>query len=272
MNTRRQPATTASEVDVVEAKKPATRKAFTVKQKKQEASHSVYRTLNSSGVAFILQQKGVTVFDKNDNSIRSIRYCPNEQSIYIDEQSEHAIREAVIFREGYLMVPSDKPNLKAYLEAHPDNKANGGSTFEIVDTEAKAANTLEMEFSISKAIDVVRDSQITELLPIAIYFGINVNRPAAEIKYDLVQTAKKSPSQFMDALDSPTVRVRSILHQSKEFQILNFKEDAVKWYDSNQVIVSVPVGQDPMDVMTRFCLTDKGMLVLEDLEDRLAKL
>jgi len=38
------------------------------------------------------------------------------------------------------------------------------------------------------------------------------------------------------------------------------------------MIVSVPVGQDPMDVMIRFCLTEKGSAVLSSLEERLEKL
>jgi hypothetical protein len=271
MNTRRQTQASVA-VESAEPKRQLPKKQFVVKQKENKDTSLVFRTIQGSGVAFIIKQKGVTVYDKQNDTIRSIRYCPNEPSIFVDEQSEHAVREAVIFRDGFLMVPAEKPNLKAYLMAHPGNKKNGGSIFEVVDNESKAENTLEMEFSISKAIDIIRDTELSDLLPIAIYFGINIDRKTSEIKFDLVQTAKKNPAAFMDAMDSPTVRIRSILYQAKEFQILNFKEDAVKWYDSNQVIVSVPVGQDPMDVMARFCMTDKGSLVLEDLENRLSKL
>jgi hypothetical protein len=38
------------------------------------------------------------------------------------------------------------------------------------------------------------------------------------------------------------------------------------------LIVSTPVGQDSMDVMVRFCLTEKGASVLSTLEDRLDRL
>jgi len=34
----------------------------------------------------------------------------------------------------------------------------------------------------------------------------------------------------------------------------------------------VPVGQDPLDVMVRFCLTEKGSSVLSSLEERLERL
>jgi hypothetical protein len=38
------------------------------------------------------------------------------------------------------------------------------------------------------------------------------------------------------------------------------------------MIVSVPAGMEPVDVMTRFCLTEKGAAVLSTLEDKLEKL
>ena len=55
-------------------------------------------------------------------------------------------------------------------------------------------------------------------------------------------------------------------------QIINLKNDGVYWFDSNSLIVSVPVGQDAMDVMVRFCLTEKGAPTLGDIEERLDRL
>jgi hypothetical protein len=54
--------------------------------------------------------------------------------------------------------------------------------------------------------------------------------------------------------------------------IINVKPEGVYWFDSNSLIVSVPVGQEPVDVMTRFCLTEKGASVLSSLEERLERL
>ena len=49
----------------------------------------------------MLPQKGVTVYDPvQEDTVREIRYCPNEPSIYVDEQSDNAIKESVAFREG----------------------------------------------------------------------------------------------------------------------------------------------------------------------------
>jgi len=63
-----------------------------------------------------------------------------------------------------------------------------------------------------------------------------------------------------------------VIQQAADYQILKLSKDSVKWFDSNSMIVSVPVGQDPMDVMARFCLTEKGSSVLSTLEERLERL
>ena len=39
----------------------------------------------------------------------------------------------------------------------------------------------------------------------------------------------------------------------------------VKWVDTNKHIVAVPVGQDAVEVMTRFCMTENGSLVLDEI-------
>ena len=119
---------------------------------------------------------------------------------------------------------------------------------------------------------MVRDKDINELLPVAMYFNVNINKPVSEIRYDLLQIAKRKPSEFIESFDSPQVMARSIVKQAEQYQIINIKKDGCYWFDSNSLIVSVPVGQDPTDVMVRFCLTEKGASVLSDLEDKLEKL
>ena len=53
-----------------------------------------------------------------------------------------------------------------------------------------------------------------------------------------------------------------------DFQILRADMDGLKWYDSNRLIVATPVGQDTIDIATRFCLSEKGAMVLEEIENQ----
>jgi len=257
------------ELDKPEPPKKAKRN---IKRKEQVLYHAEYEIPKSAGIVYMLPQKGITVYDSEKDTVREMRYCPNEPSIWADEQGDKARKETVCFREGKLFVPKDKPNLRMFMDLHPMNMANGGKIFRQVDKKKDAENELKKEFLLSEAISMVRDKDINELLPIALYFGININTPVSEIRYNLLNVAKKKTQEFIESFDSPQVQVRSTIQQAKDYQIVNLKKDGCYWFDSNSLIVSVPVGQDAMDVMVRFCLTEKGASVLSNLEERLDRL
>jgi len=247
---------------------PAKTKKRTIRRKEVVNENKEYKINRGGGVVYMLPQKGVTVYDEDNDTVREIRYCPNEPSIYVDEQSENAVKQSVAFRNGRLFVPKEKPNLRKFLEIHPQN----GPVFKEVNKRRDAEQELQKEFLLTDAIAKVRDTDINDLLPVAIYFGVNINAPVSEIRYNLLNIAKRKTQDFLQSFDSPQVMARSTVQQAKEYQIINVKSNGVFWFDSNNLIVSVPVGQDPIDVMTRFCLTEKGAATLSNLEERLDRL
>ena len=248
------------------------KKTTAFKRKVVEQQYAEYEMMRPSGVVFMLPQKGVTIYDEEKNTIREIRYCPNEPSVYVDNQSDKALKQSVIFREGRLFVRRDQPNLKEFMQMHPQNQANGGKLFKVVDKKKEATDVLEREFVLNDAVSMVREKNINELLPVAIYYGININKPVNEIRYNLLTTAKKNPTEFIDAFDNPKVKMRSMMQQASDYQMIAVKDDGVYWFDSNGLIVSVPVGQDAMDVLVRFCMTEKGASVADTVMEKLEKL
>ena len=260
------------ETVVMEQPKAAPKKKRTIRRKEDVSLAVEYEITKGGGVVFMLPQKGVTVYDKENDTVMEIRYCPNEPSVFVDEQSENAVRESVIFERGKLFVPRQKPNLKKFLELHPANKENGGSIFKIVYKKKDAREELEKEFLVSDAVSIVRDRDINDLLAIALYYGVNINAATSEIRYNLLRIAKSKPKEFLQSLDSPEVTCRSTIKQASDYQIISLKANGVYWFDANTLIVSVPVGQDPTDTMVRFCLTEKGASTLSLIEERLDKL
>ena len=243
-----------------------------VKRKEQVLYHAEYEIPKNAGIVYMLPQKGITVYDSDLDTVREMRYCPNEPSIWADEQGNNARKETVAFREGKLFVAKDKPNLRKFMDLHPMNIGNGGKIFKQVDKKKDAEVELEKEFLLSEAVTMVRDKDISELLPIALYFGVNINTAVTEIRYNLLNIAKKKTQEFIQSFDSPQVQVRSTIQQAKDYQLVNLKGDGCYWFDTNSLILSVPAGQDAMDVMVRFCVTEKGAPVLATLEERLDKL
>jgi hypothetical protein len=220
----------------------------------------------------MIPMKGVTIYDEEQDTVREIRYCPNEPSIFVDEQSQNAKRETIIFEMSRLFVPKNKPNLRKFMDLHPDNIANGGNLFQKVDKKAKAEVDLEREFMVSDAVIKVRDTDINDLLPVAMFFNIDVNQAVSEIRYNLLNIARKKPTEFIQAFDDPTVIARSLAKQASDYQFIKLRENGVYWYDTNKLIVSVPVGRSALDVITRFMLTEQGATVYSELEEKLSKL
>jgi len=93
-----------------------------------------------------------------------------------------------------------------------------------------------------------------------------------EIKRELLIQAKSNPTSFIEMFDNPVVRIKSTLISAVDFQILKADSDGMKWFDSKKLIVATPAGQNTVDITTRFCLSEKGALVLEEIERQLSKI
>jgi hypothetical protein len=264
------PKKAQTEANAIPATPPPTKKKVSLKRKEQDPHVArVYEIPKKGGIVYMIPQKGVTVYDSENDTVREMRYCPNEPSIWVDEQSENAKREAIVFRNGKLIVPREKPNLRKFLDIHPQNIENGGQIFKQMDQAKDAETKLNEEMNQFEAVSMIKNSDLEDLLAVALFFKVNIDRKTSEIKYDLLQIAKNNPSKFIQAFDDPAVKMKALIRQAKEYQIIKVSKDSVRWFDSNSLIVSVPHGQDPEDIAVRFMLTEKGSSMVADIEKQL---
>lgn len=236
----------------------------------KEIKAKIYHIPNGGGIIYTIKSEAI-IYDSNTNTNRQIRYCPNEPSVFVDEQSNFAVRQHVIFENGMLYVPVENPTLQRFLDLHPGNRANGGGIFEEVNTERNAQVDVDSEFVMHDAIGLIRNKSIDDLLPVAIYLGIDTNQKNAEIKRELLLEAKSNPSKFISLFDNPVVQARAAVKNALAYQILREKPDGMYWFDSGRLIVSTPAGQDTVEVMSRFCLSEKGSILYNELKDQLEK-
>lgn len=253
-------------------KKAAPKKGYSVIKKEAEApSQKIYEVTRGGGIIFKLRSE-TTLYDPEQNQVRTIRYCPGEPSIFKDEQNTNARRAHVIFRDGLLAVNRNQPNLMEFLDKHPGNVANGGSKFKLVDNFKSSEKEVQDEFLVHDAVALVRTKDSDEILAVALALGIDIEQKMIEIRRELLREAKSNPQSFIKMFDDPRVKTRSAIIQATDFQILACKPDGVYWFDSGRLIISVPAGQDPTDIMVRFCLTEKGANVYDEIVSRLEKL
>lgn len=263
-STAAKPAEEKAKAPSVEVKKPPI-------IRKEKTVENASFVAPKGGIMYMLKGTAL-VTDKETGQLRRMRYIPDDPSIWVDEQYPGAKAQPIVFRMKNLFVRKDQPNLLKFLELHPQNKANGGSAFYKVEETLNKEKEMQAEFSSHDAISLVRDTPIDDLLPIALYHGVNVDRPVSDIRYDLLQLAKKKPQELIESFDSPVVKARAAVYQAKQYSIISIRDNGCYWHDTNNLIIANPTGQDCMETMTRFCLTEKGSVVLASLNDRLAAL
>jgi len=263
------PKKAQTEVSAAPVAPTPSKKKASFKRNVDSYTAKIFEIPSGGGVAYMIPQRGVTIYDSEKDTVREMRYCPNEPSIWIDEQSANAKKEAIVFRQGKLIVPKEKPNLFAYLDTHPQNFKNGGILFKEMDEAASAEEKLSNEMDQFEAISMLKNSDVDDVLAVALFFKVNIDRKMSEVRYDLLQIAKKNPAKFIKSFDDPAVKMKALLRQAKDYQVIKIAKDSVRWFDSNSMIVSVPHGQDPEDIMVRFCLTEKGASVVAEIEKQL---
>lgn len=232
-------------------------------------THHEYELTSPNGLYFMMKAGPVSVYDESTDSVRSIRYIPREDTIFTEEQTSKPVKQPIMFENGRLWVRKNQPNLKRFLDMHPGNEANGGNIFRKVNLEKSAQKDLSQEFEAMDAIMLLREKPLGDILAVATAFAVNTDRPVDEIKHDLMQFAKRNPKTFIEAFDNPVVEAKAKIRKAMDMGIINHSKGHVKWTDTNKHIIAVPVGQDAVDVFTRFCMTETGSVVLSEIERQL---
>ncbi len=229
-----------------------------------------FEIVGGGGLVYMLNRSEVMHFDRAKNKQVALRYCPNEPSVYRDEQNDSSPKGGIVFREGRLFVSEDQQNLRSFLEMHPDNVANGGSTFRKVDHAALAKKELEGDFLYADAVNLIRTKPVDEIMSVATAFAINTDRMVDEVRHDLLVFAKKNPKAFIEAFDNPVIETKAKVKKAMKYNVISHNGGHIVWTDTNKHIIAVPAGKDPVDIFVRYCMTESGSVVLNEIERQLA--
>lgn len=210
-------------------------------------------------------------FDEASNTNRALRYARNQKSPFEDEQDGNAILDPVIFIDGMLQVPRTNPVLQEFLSYHPLN----GKRFVEVDDEKDAAQVVE---NLNLEVDALIEARSLDLDMVEsvsrVLFGNDVSKMStAELKRDILVYAKKEPSDFLNVLNDPMLKLQSKVHSFFENNLLTFRKNRKEvWYNtsSNKTrMLVVPYGEDPYYLVSSFLSSDDGIESLKLLEKML---
>lgn len=259
--------------------------------KKSSVKTKEYRlTDDRSGLGFVLKtgkdkKRRLMVWDEKIELSRPIRHCPSEKSIFIDEQTEYAFVQPIIFMHGYLEVDRTQQITQQFLDNHPDNSANGGSWFEEVNDEKEAEQDLiidELKIDIYNAVrnKAKEDGGEYELEAVVAVLENSVQEASEmglkSLKRRIYQEIESNPLYFAD--DSGNVTIFEDDYVSRKYFVLRaIKEGIIKksvnnksivWVRDNTMIATAPRGLELVDYFADFLSTEEGMLVGEEIKRR----
>ena len=205
-------------------------------------------------------------FDEKTGLNRPLRYARNQKSPFMDEQDDQAIVEPIIFEDGVLKVDKKNTMLNRFLELHPKN----GIIFEEVDMERNAEKDLsDLNYEID-ALIAAKSLGIEKIEAICrVALGLNVDKMSStELKRDILVFARNNPKEFLEMLDDPDMELDDYAHRFVNEGLITIRRNNDIFFslpDNKKKICATPYGQDPMDVLAAWLMTEEGIEVKDAL-------
>jgi hypothetical protein len=243
-----------------------------------------YRLLKYQPLTFTLKvgrDSRLLVFDEEKGYNRAIRHCPNEKSIFVDEQSDRAVVEPIIFLKGLLETKETDTITQMFLEMHPKR----GFVFDVIDDAQDAAELAdyeEMKLDVKQAIraKMKEEGGIEELRIIASVLNQDSAGAAkmspAEIKTVLYDAVDSNVNRFIGddgdvtIFDDMDIKRQAIAQHAFNSGVITISADGSKvmWSDTKAQICRIPEGQGHLKYFASWLATEEGLDVAREISKR----
>lgn len=209
-------------------------------------------------------RKRLYYYNEEEGTSRTIRYAPNQKSIFIDEQNDVAVVEPIIFEDGDLFVPKEQHLLQEFLHYHPGNVANGGKEFYEFDPEKQAAEETQELFDEVDALIKARSLDLNTMMAVGrVYLSGDVDSmTTAELKRDILIFAKNNPREFLDAIEDPDLNINNIAARAIKEAYVTIRGGKDIFYnlkDNKKKILTIPFGIEPADALMQWLTGEDGV-------------
>tara|TARA_R110000851_G_scaffold27764_4_gene77881 strand:- start:27004 stop:27792 length:789 start_codon:yes stop_codon:yes gene_type:complete len=255
-----------------------------VKTVKVEREDKSYRLLKYAPLTFELKtgrDNNLVIFDEATDDTRAIKHCPNEKSIFVDEQSKLGVVKSIVFIHGVLHVGAKEVRTQEFLDSHPKN----GSVFAVIDNQIEAQDMLDYEDTILDMKLLIRkkskeEGGIEEIRVIVSALTSDISTASkmspAELRYAAFELIESNPQRFLNdegeisIFDDSSITRKAISQQAFASGVITLSPDAkqILWSDNKHAICSVPQGKGYTDFFASYLATDDGIEVMKELDKR----
>lgn len=224
-----------------------------------------------SPLTYKIKSSNILWFDEKEGVNKEIRYANNQKSLFVDEQDGYARVEHIIFTDGSLFVPREKPLLQQLLSVYHPGK---DTKFEEVDFVKEAIDEIDLIELELEALKLVQELDIEHLEAILrTEIGSEVTTMSSkEIKRDCYMFAKNEPALFIEIAKDEDIKLRNLANRCVETGIVKLTDDntVFKWATNSKKIMTVPFDEHPYAAFARFLKTDEGVDVMKAIEKKLS--
>lgn len=221
-------------------------------------------------LTYKIKSTGLLHFDEETGTNREIRYATNQKSIFVDEQDKNVRVEHIVFEDGVLFVPRNKPLLQQFLELyHPDKK------WGVVDKVAEARDEVEWIEVQLEALTYAKELDVDRLEAIMrAEVGSAVKAMTTkELRRDAYILAQNNPELFLNLIEDEDIELRNVANLAVEEGVVKLTDDMTvfKWAQNGRKIITVPFDTEPYAALAQFFKTDDGVQVYKSIKTKLEK-
>jgi len=219
---------------------------------------------------YIMKSKNLFYFDEEKGYEREIKYCRNQQTVFVDEMKGPQRLGHIIFRNGQLFVEKEQVMLQKFLSLYHSDRNKIYNEFNAEKEAEDDIDTLELQLdamNAAKNLDIDRAEAImrTEM-------GDRVAKMASkELKRDVMIFAQENPELFLELVNDENINIRNIGIKSVEQGIIKLSSDqrTFMWASNDRKLFTVPFDENPYSALAVWFKTDEGIEVFQQVEKKL---
>lgn len=244
----------------------------------------VFQLINGSGQPrHVMLGSKCKIFD--GERIRNISYIPVSDTIFDDEMEgrfDGYPEPTLSFHKDFLTAEGTDTRLVEYLLSHELYDGNTtrlnprkDAMFTLVNKEDLEKRKEAQHARELKAMNIINDSDIRELLPISRIIFNSMETDPTTVRNLLRDRAKKNPQDILDNMESPRVGRRYMIQLALDQGVveINVRNSSLIWADTQTFIKEMKATTDTdaaVKEIADFTFTEKGTKVYDILKQKIA--
>tara|TARA_A100001201_G_scaffold10939_1_gene14955 strand:- start:1 stop:789 length:789 start_codon:yes stop_codon:yes gene_type:complete len=219
---------------------------------------------------YILRSRQLFYFDENKGYEREIKYCRNQNTVFVDEMKGPQRLGHIVFRNGQLFVEKEQTTLQKFLSLyHPE----AGKTFVEFNADQVAEeeiDVLELQLEAMNAAKTLDIDRIEAIVRTEIGNAVN-KMTSKELKRDAMVFARNNPELFLELATDENINIRNMGIRAVEKNIIKLSSDnrSFKWANNDRKLFDIPFDENPYSALAAWFKTDEGIEVYKLVEKKL---